>query len=106
MMRPVSFITLALLIISVLSTTARAENRQIITQLELRDRTVKIISGSHGLNYSVFSQDGTVLDANLNETQLAEKHPELYEKVRPAVAKDASNSEAMLWMGEFPDTSK
>ena len=77
MMRLVSFITLALLIISVISTTARAENRRIITQLELRDRTVKIISGSQGLNYSVFSQDGTVLDANLNETQLAEKHPEL-----------------------------
>ncbi|MGL4622054.1 hypothetical protein [Chroococcidiopsis sp.] len=106
MMRPVSFITLALLIISVLSTTARAENRQIITQLELRDRTVKIISGSQGLNYSVFSQDGTVLDANLNETQLAEKHPELHERIRPAVAKEASSAEAMLWMGEFPDNSK
>jgi endonuclease YncB( thermonuclease family) len=42
MMRPVSFITLALLITSVLSTTARAENRQIITQLELRDRSVQL----------------------------------------------------------------
>lgn len=104
-MRPVSFITLALLI-SVLSATARAENRQIITQLELRDRTVKITSGSQGLNYSILSQNGTVLDANLNETQLAEKHPELYEKVRPAVAKDTNSSEAILWMGEFPDTSK
>ncbi|OWY69975.1 hypothetical protein B7486_18645 [cyanobacterium TDX16] len=106
MMRLVSFITLALLIISVLSTTAQAENRRIITQIELRDRTVKITSGSQGLNYSVFSQDGTVLDANLNETQLAERHPELYERVRPAVAKEASSAEAMLWMGEFPDNSK
>jgi len=106
MMRPVSFITLALLIISMLSATARAENRQIITQLELRDRIVKITSGSQGLNYSVLSQDGTVLDANLNENQLAEKHPELYERVRPAVAKDTGNSDAMLWMGEFPDNSK
>ncbi|PSM49691.1 hypothetical protein C7Y66_07910 [Chroococcidiopsis sp. CCALA 051] len=105
-MRPVSFITLALLIISVLSTTAQAENRRIITQLELRDRIVKITSGSQGLIYSVISPDGTVLDANLNETQLAQKHPELYEKVRPAVAKDANISEAMLWMGEFPDNSK
>lgn len=107
MMRPVSWITLALLIISVLSTTARAEqNRQIITQLELRDRIIKITSGSQGLNYSVLSQDGTVLDANLNENQLAKKHPELYERVRPAVAKDTSDSDAMLWMGEFPDIPK
>ena len=105
-MRPVSLITLALLIISVLSATARAENRQIITQLELRDRTVKITSGSQGLTYSILSQDGTVLDANLNQNQLAEKHPELYERVRPAVAKDTRNSGTMLWMGEFPDNPK
>jgi hypothetical protein len=101
MMRPVSFITLVLLIMSVLSTTVRAENRQTITQLELRDRIVKITSTSQGLNYSVLSEDGTVLDANLNETRLAEKYPELYERVRPAVAKDTDTNN-ILWMGDFP----
>lgn len=104
-MRPISLMTLTILIIGVFSTTARAEDRQTITQLELRDRIVKITSGSQGLNYSILSQDGTVLDANLSENQLAEKHPELYERVRPAVAGDASDTDAILWMGN-PDNSK
>jgi len=101
MMHPVSLITLVFIIISVLSARALAENRQTITQLELRDRIVKITSTSQGLNYSVLSQDGTVLDANLSEDRLAEKHPELYERVRPAVAKDTDNHH-ILWMGDFP----
>jgi hypothetical protein len=99
MMRQVSLLTLFLLI-SVLSATARAENRPTITRLELRDRIVKITSTSQGLNYSILSQAGTVLDANLSEDRLAEKHPELYERVRPAVAKDTG--EQILWMGDFP----
>lgn len=101
MMRPVSLITLAFIIISVFSARTLAGNRQIITQLQLRDRIVKITSTSQGLNYSVLSQDGTVLDANLSENRLAEKHPELYERVRPAVAKD-TDSNSILWMGDFP----
>lgn len=100
-MRPVSLITLVLIVISVLSARALAENRQTITQLELRDRIVKITSTSQGLNYSVLAQNGTVLDANLNEEGLAEKHPELYERVRPAVAKDTDTNN-ILWMGDFP----
>lgn len=41
-----------------------------------------------------------MLDANLSEARLAEKYPELYERVRPAVAKDTDN--LSLWMGDFP----
>lgn len=101
-MRRVSFITPIALVASILfSVAVRAEHRPTITRLELRDRTVEIASTSQGLSYSVLSQDGTVLDANLNENQLAEKHPELYEKVRPAVAKDTDNRQ-ILWMGDFP----
>lgn len=100
-MRPVSLLTLALLVISVFSAPALAEKRQTITQLELRDRIVKITATSQGLNYSILSQDGTMLDANLSEDRLAEQHPELYERIRPAIAND-TDSDRILWMGDFP----
>lgn len=103
-MRLALFITLTLSFVGAIATAVRAENRSTITQLELRDRIVKITSSSQGLNYSVLFQDGAMLDANLDENQLAEKHPELYERVRPAVAQENSHPDAMLWMGEFPNS--
>ncbi|NJP10844.1 MAG: hypothetical protein HC866_16345 [Leptolyngbyaceae cyanobacterium RU_5_1] len=77
----------AALAVSTLSaTTACAEERFTVIRLELRDRVVTITSISTELRYSVLAKNGTVIDADLNETQLQAKHPEVYSEIRPAVA--------------------
>jgi len=49
----------------------------------MRERVVTITSGQNGLRYSVFAKSGAVLAAALDEAQLAEQHPDVYEQVRP-----------------------
>lgn len=90
----------ALLILAVnliFSTATRAEEPT-ITRLEMRDRVVLITSDSEQLKYSILSPDGTILDAELSEAQLADKHPELYDRVRPAIA-DEANPNIIPWAG-------
>jgi hypothetical protein len=65
----------------------------------MRDRVVAITSGSDELQYSVIMKDGTVLDANLSEAQLAEKHPVVYEQVRPAIASSEATPDVIQWAG-------
>ena len=95
-----SVAALLILVVSIFfSTTTRAQEPAAITRLVMRDRVVTITSGSDGLQYSVMMEDGTVLDANLSEAQLAQKHPEVYEQVRPAIASPETNTSVIPWAG-------
>jgi hypothetical protein len=96
-MRQVSIAAFLILSVNLVSTATRAEEPT-ITRLEMRDRAIVITSDSDGLKYSIVSPDGTVLDAKLSEAQLADKHPELYDRVRPAIA-DEANSDVIPWAG-------
>lgn len=99
-MRHMSVATLLILAVSVLfSTASHAEEPLAITCLVMRDHVVAITSGSEGLLYSLSMNDGTVLDANLREVQLAEKHPEVYEQVRPAIASPEATPGDIVWAG-------
>lgn len=98
-MRQMPVAALLILVVNILfSTATRAEEPVAITRLVMRDRVVAITSGSDGLQYSVLTQDGTVLAANLSEAQLAQKHPDVYEQVRPAIAGQATSG-GTIWAG-------
>lgn len=98
-MRQNSVVALLILVVSsiIFSTVARAEEPVVITRLTMRDRVISITSGLEGLQYSVLMKDGTVLAANLSEAQLAQKHPDVYEQVRPAIAGAATL--VPIWAG-------
>lgn len=99
-MRQMSVAALLILVGSMLfSTATRASEPLAITRLVMRDRVVAITSGPDGLQYSVTMKDGTVLDANLSEAQLAQKHPVVYEQVRPAVASREATPGVIQWAG-------
>lgn len=89
-----AFLILAVNIIPIATRAAEPT----ITRLEMRDRVVLIASNLEGLKYSILAQDGTVLDAKLSAAQLADKHPELYDRVRPAIA-DEANPSVIPWAG-------
>ena len=96
-MRQVSIAAFLILSVNLVSTATRAEEPT-ITRLEMRDRVVLVTSDSEGLKYSILAPDGTVLDAKLSEAQLADKHPDLYDRVRPAIA-DEANPNVIPWAG-------
>lgn len=99
-MRQMSLTALLILVVSIpFSTATHAEEPVAITRLVMRDRVVAMSSGKGGLQYSVIMKDGTVLDANLNEAQLAEKHPVVYEQVRPAIANREATPGVIQWAG-------
>jgi hypothetical protein len=55
-------------------------------QLAFRDYNVVVdVSGASPL-YSVMSKDGALLDANLDEQQLFDRYPSLYDQVKAASA--------------------
>ena len=98
-MRQKSVVALLSLVVGVFfSNTTHAEEPVAITRLVMRDQVVAITSGSDGLQYSVFTQDGSVLAANISEDQFAQKHPDLYEQVRPAIAGLATPG-VNIWAG-------
>jgi hypothetical protein len=76
-----------------------ADERIPITHLIMRDRTITIATAPNGLVYSVSTKDGTVIDANLSEAQLQAKYPEVYEKVRPAIANSEESNTVIPWAG-------
>ncbi len=81
----------AILTASIIIPAARIhaeQNNPTITRLVMRDRIVVISQGEDEVKYSVKTKDGNVINANLNETELAAKHPDIYEQVRPAYAGD------------------
>ncbi|BAZ70475.1 MAG: hypothetical protein KME28_12745 [Pelatocladus maniniholoensis HA4357-MV3] len=83
------------------STAISAEEPATITSLVMRDRIVVITNGKDGLNYSVKSKDGTVLSANISENELAQKHPDVYEQVRPAYAGEKNSPILLMWGGKL-----
>lgn len=90
-MRRMSVATLLILALSVVFTTpTRASEHQPLTTLVMRDRVITIHNGPKGLSYTVSTQDGTVLDAQLSDAQLQAKYPEVYDNVRPAIARQGA----------------
>ena len=86
-MRPRSVATLLILALSLFFPNAtRADEPVTLARLVMRDRTIIMASDANGLVYSVSTQDGTVLDANLSEAELVAKYPDVYETIRPAIA--------------------
>lgn len=57
----------------------------VITHLEMRDKLVTIRAGELGPVYEVKTKDGKVLAANLSETELQAREPQLYELIQTAV---------------------
>lgn len=91
----------ALLISFFATTTTRADDQHVINHLVMRERVITISQNSNGeLLYSVSSQDGRVLDANLKQEQLQAKYPEIHESIRPAIAGEAEKSNQILLMLE------
>jgi hypothetical protein len=100
-----SVATFFILVLSVFFTTAtRAEEHQPLTSLVMRDRVITIHNGSNGLSYTVRTQDGAVLDAQLNEAQLQAKYPDVYDTVRPAIANSEKTGGSMIWGGIWRET--
>jgi hypothetical protein len=65
----------------------------------MRDRVITINNSPKGLSYTVKTQDGTVLDAQLSDAQLQAKYPEVYDNVRPAMAGSEKTGGTMIWGG-------
>lgn len=93
----VLFVTFSTLFASV--TRADDKNEAVVTKLQMRDKIVLIKNHASGIKYSVKSEEGTVLSANLTEAELASKYPDLYEKVRPSVAFPDGSSFDGAWAG-------
>jgi type II secretory pathway component PulC len=90
-MRSLTMAALAILTASIIIPTASIhaeQNNPTITRLVMRDRIIVISQGEDEVKYSVKTKDGDVINANLNEAELAAKHPDIYEQVRPAYAGD------------------
>ena len=68
------------------------------------DRVVTIKNSPNGLSYTVSTQNGTVLDAQLNEAQLQAKYPEVYDNIRPAIANSEKTGGSMIWGGIWRGT--
>jgi hypothetical protein len=101
-MLPQSFATFLAVVVALFSATAtRAEKQVTITRLVMRDSIVTIASNPSEVLYSVKTRDGRVINANLTEAQLEAQHPELYQQVRPAIAKPNTNAKKgeILWFG-------
>ncbi|RUT09155.1 hypothetical protein DSM106972_012080 [Dulcicalothrix desertica PCC 7102] len=101
-MRKTLLSVLSLVLFSTLfasATRADDKNEAVVTKLQMRDKIVLIKNQASGLKYSVKSENGTVLSANLTEAELASKYPDLYKKVRPSVAFPNGSSFDGAWAG-------
>ena len=78
--------------------TAGDESAETITRLVLRDYEVVVSSGRDGVRYNVYSQAGNILDADLTSVQLQASYPDVYDSLRPAVAREGSTGPMMLLM--------
>ncbi|KAF3886091.1 MULTISPECIES: hypothetical protein [Nostocales] len=100
-MRKLSVTLLLILGFSVFFATAtRASEKLPLTTLVLRDHKITINTTPNGFAYTVIrASDGTVLDAQLNDTQLQAKYPEIYDAVRPSMADGKETNDATVWGG-------
>ncbi|MGH8000113.1 MAG: hypothetical protein ACREPR_11930 [Brasilonema sp.] len=100
-MRRISVTTFLILVVSAFFATAatRASEDQSLTTLVMRDRLITIKNSPNGLSYTVSTQDGAVLDAQLSDAQLQAKYPEVYDTVRPAIANSKKTGGSIIWGG-------
>jgi hypothetical protein len=89
-MRSLFIASFSIVILTVFSANA-AELPINLVRLELRDRSITVTSTSDGIRYTIRAQDGTIIAAQLNEADLQAKHPEVYEKVKEAIAAPSEN---------------
>lgn len=66
------------------------DGRPLIVQIVSRRETVIVTAGPREPLYSVRSTDGRELVANATLEELRTKHPEIYRRVEPSLAVDAS----------------
>ena len=89
----------SLLLASAPALELSAESQTVLSRLVLRDYTVTISQGAGGVErYDVYAQNGQVLDASLNVTQLQAKYPDVYGSLQPAVAGSLDRSDSLLMM--------
>jgi hypothetical protein len=102
-MRKIPVILFLMVIVSTLFTSLTRANdvneSTAITRLQMRDKVVLIKNEADGIKYSIKNQDGDVLSANLNETELASRYPDLYETIRPALASPDDSANTGIWAG-------
>ena len=76
--------------------SAIVDGRPVIVHLVSRDHVVSIPSSPNGPLYSAKTKDGAVLVSNATMEQLRESHPEIYEKVYPAITADVNMNDAIV----------
>lgn len=67
-----------------------------LTRLVLRDREISISRGASGIQYDLYGPNGRLIDSDLTVTQLQAEYPDIYDRLRPAVA--GSEAEPTLMM--------
>ncbi|MEO1393604.1 MAG: hypothetical protein AAFV90_11895 [Cyanobacteria bacterium J06634_5] len=73
----------------------------VITRLVLRDYQITISPGADGsAQYSIYAHSGQPIDTDLNVEQLQVNYPEIYDSLRPAVARDSQDTNEMILMME------
>jgi hypothetical protein len=82
-----------------LVSAASAQEREtpVVARIATRDRIVVIRSSSEGPQYTVKTEKGEVLDANLSDRDFQTKHRDIYERIKPAIA--SPNDKVILWGG-------
>ena len=83
----------------VASASAQSEEAPVVARLVTRNRVVLIRSGEQGTQYTVKTEKGEVLDANLSDRDFQAKHPDIYERIKPAIARPDANSPLIPWAG-------
>lgn len=106
MLRKIPIAILSAVIFSTIFTTITRANESkdntAITRLQMRDKVILIKNEPDGIRYSVKSENGVVLSANISEAEFATKYPGLYENVRPAIAFPDGSSIKSPWAGLLP----
>lgn len=77
--------------------SAQEKEAPVVARIATRDRIVVIKSGSEGPQYTVKTEKGEVLDANLSDRDFQTKHRDIYERIKPAIANP--NGKEILWGG-------
>jgi len=102
---PLSSLLLAATPIEDLATETTLEETSapttVITRLVLRDYQITISSGADGATqYGIYAHSGEPIDTELNLEQLQANYPEIYNSLRPAVARDSQDADQMILMME------
>jgi hypothetical protein len=70
--------------------TPVVDGRPVIVHLVSRDHVVSITTGPHGPLYSAKTKDGVMVASGLTLQQLRDEHPEVYQRLAPAIAPAAT----------------